>query len=345
MLDGPGLCGADGSHSVQRLSQGVHHPAQHGLAHRHIGRPARSGHDAALPQAGLLAQQDTAHTVPGQIHDHALNAGLKLHQFSVDCPVQALDLGDPITHAEDPADLLDLAHRLKILDPGLEILDQAAHVAAVLHLKALDLGLQALYQALQFLAVRVKIALEALGQPLQPPPDAAVINHALDLQAKAAQNGWVDLDLKDHTLQSTQAAHRPAQILQGGLIRLPGAGDHAHRAPLGRQFQLPQLPQDGRQTVQRPLLQQQEDKGGQLLLPRQHGRRADQFLLLLSGCPGPIQRRPQHGVRHQGLGGLLQPRRLLLHLIEDRGAALDRIAHFRSPASDKNCSAMARSES
>ena len=159
MLDGPGLCGADGSHSVQRLSQGVHHPAQHGLAHRHIGRPARSGHDAALPQAGLLSQQDTAHAVPGQVHDHALNTGLKLHQFAVDCPVQTLDLGDSVTYTEDPADLLDLAHGLEILDPCLEVLDQAAHVAAVLHLKALDLGFQALYQTLQLLAVRVKIAL------------------------------------------------------------------------------------------------------------------------------------------------------------------------------------------
>ena len=242
MLNGPGLCGADGPHSVQRLSQGVHDPAQHGLAHRHIGGAARAGHDAALPQAGLLSQQDAAHAVPGQVHDHALNTGLKLHQFAVHRPVQTLDLGNSVAYADNPADLLDLAHGLEILDPGLEVLDQAAHVAAVLHLEALDLGLQALYQALQFLTARIKIALESLGQPLQTSPDTAVIDHALDLQAKAAQNGRVDLDLKDHPVQAPQAAHRPAQILQGGLIRLPGAGDHAHRAALGRQLQLPQLP-------------------------------------------------------------------------------------------------------
>ena len=70
------LCGADGPHSVNRLSQGIYHPAQHSLSHRHIGRAARAGHDAALPQAGLLSQQDTAHAVPGQVHDHALNLSL-----------------------------------------------------------------------------------------------------------------------------------------------------------------------------------------------------------------------------------------------------------------------------
>ena len=87
MLNGPGLHRLDGPQAVDGVAQGVHRPAQQGLAHGHVGRPAGALNPGALVQAGFAAQQHHAHTVPLQVQHNPPGAGLKLHQFSVHRPL------------------------------------------------------------------------------------------------------------------------------------------------------------------------------------------------------------------------------------------------------------------
>ena len=103
MLNGAPLGGVDGAQTVDGAAQGVHHPAQHALAHRDVGGLTGAADGAALPQAGLGPQQDAAHRVPGQIHNHPPDPGVKLHQFAVHRPVQAVDGGDAVAYLQDSA--------------------------------------------------------------------------------------------------------------------------------------------------------------------------------------------------------------------------------------------------
>ena len=93
---GAGLRGLDGAQAVNGLAQGVHRPAQHGVPHRDVGRPAGALGPGPLVEAGLAAQQDHAHAVPFQVQHHALGAGFKLDQLAVHRPVQAVDGGDTV---------------------------------------------------------------------------------------------------------------------------------------------------------------------------------------------------------------------------------------------------------
>ena len=73
-LDGTVLVRGDVPLAVLGGTQGIHHPAQIALSHRHTGGLAGAADDAALDDVLAAAEQDAAHTVPAQILHHALHA-------------------------------------------------------------------------------------------------------------------------------------------------------------------------------------------------------------------------------------------------------------------------------
>ena len=98
MLDGAGLGGLNGAQAVDGLAQHIDHTAHQGVAHGHVGGTPGAAHHGALLYPSLAAQQHHAHAVPGQVHHHALDAGVQLHQLAVHRPVQAVDGGDAVAH-------------------------------------------------------------------------------------------------------------------------------------------------------------------------------------------------------------------------------------------------------
>ena len=103
MLNGTGLRGLDGAEAVNGLAQHIHHTADQTVAYGHVGRTSGAAHHGALLYAGLAAQQHDTHTVPGQVHHHALDAGVQFHQFTVNRLVQTIDGGDAVAHLQHSA--------------------------------------------------------------------------------------------------------------------------------------------------------------------------------------------------------------------------------------------------
>ena len=105
-LDGPVVRGADVAPAVDGLAQGVHHPAQEGVAHRHPG--GLSAAADAVPGVDLLAaaEEHAADTVPLQVLGHALDTAGEEQDLAVADVLQPADGGDLIPHGEDGAGLL-----------------------------------------------------------------------------------------------------------------------------------------------------------------------------------------------------------------------------------------------
>ena len=322
MLDGAGLGALDGAQAVDGAGQGIHGTADEAVAHRHIGGTAGAADNTALGQAFLAAQQHNTGALAAQVQDDAGSAVLEFHQLAVDSPAQAGDIGDAV------ADLNDMA--------GL-----GGHGVA-------GVALQRLFHLVgQFVQVGVGGAvLNAFCQAVETALDAAVVGDAVHIQHKAAQQGGIDLDLQHGIGGAAQLADRLADGFLGGLVRLTGAGHQAVDAALGSQGQAGELHHDLGQGGEVILLRQQGEKCFQLVVAVQAGGAGDELLLFSGGDGRALQRVPQLGVRHQGVGGFAHGLGIAVHGPEQgRRVTLGRFAHCSSPTFAKNSSASARSES
>ena len=105
-LETTGLGGGDGALAVERLAQGVDHPAEQGVAHPHREDAAGRLDQLLLLEAGVLAQDDGADGLLVQVEGQALGAVLELQDLVDRAAGQAGDAGDAVADLDDAADLL-----------------------------------------------------------------------------------------------------------------------------------------------------------------------------------------------------------------------------------------------
>ena len=119
-FDQTGLGGGDVTLAVDRLTQGVHHPAKHGVAHGHCGDLAGGLHRAAFLDAAALAHQHHTHVVILEVEGDALGAVLELHQFAGHDLLQAIDAGDAVADLQHGSDVADRNRFVVVLNLLLE---------------------------------------------------------------------------------------------------------------------------------------------------------------------------------------------------------------------------------
>ena len=95
-LHRPGALVANGALAVQGAPQGVHHPAQQPLAHRHLDDAAGGAHLVALLDVQVVAQDDGAHRVLLQVEGQPQGAALELQHLVIHAVAQAVDAGDAV---------------------------------------------------------------------------------------------------------------------------------------------------------------------------------------------------------------------------------------------------------
>ena len=98
--------GVDGALAVERLAQGVDHPAEQGVAHRHREDAPGRLDQLLLLEPGVVAQDHGADGLLVEVEGQALGAVLELEDLVDRGTGQAGDPGDPVAHLDDAADLL-----------------------------------------------------------------------------------------------------------------------------------------------------------------------------------------------------------------------------------------------
>ena len=115
-LDAAGLAGLDGALAVQRVAQGVDHPAAQRLAHRDAGDLAGALDRGALADGLVVAHDGDADVVLLEVEDQAPGAVVELDQLAGQGVGQAIDAGDAVAHGQDRAGLVDLDLLAVVLD-------------------------------------------------------------------------------------------------------------------------------------------------------------------------------------------------------------------------------------
>ena len=127
-FDQAGLAGGDVALAINRQAQGVHHPAEHGVAHGHRGDFACGLDGAAFLDAPALAHQHRADVVVFEVQSDALGAVFELHQFTGHDLIKAVDAGNAVADLKHGADVADGDRLVVISDLLLE--DRADLVGA-----------------------------------------------------------------------------------------------------------------------------------------------------------------------------------------------------------------------
>ena len=119
------VVGLDIAQPVDGGAQGVHHPAQHGIAHGDVGvLPVRT---TRLPSLDLhiVAEEDDADAVPAHVLHHALQSAVEDDDLAIGGVVDAVDDGDAVAHGLDGADLLGQGGQIEQLHLRAEDGDDA----------------------------------------------------------------------------------------------------------------------------------------------------------------------------------------------------------------------------
>mmetsp|Transcript_2295 Transcript_2295/g.6024 ORF Transcript_2295/g.6024 Transcript_2295/m.6024 type:complete len:482 (+) Transcript_2295:536-1981(+) len=114
-LDAAPLLGGDGPLAVDGRSQGVHYPAEKGVADGHVHDGAGALDAVALHDGTIVAEHHYADVVRLQVQGHALQAARELDHLARLHPLQAVDTGDAVPDAQHPANLL---HVLLVREVG-----------------------------------------------------------------------------------------------------------------------------------------------------------------------------------------------------------------------------------
>src|SRR5262249_18614176 len=97
--------------AVNRLTQGIHHSADHGLADRHLHNAPGAPHLIAFLDLGVGTEQHRPDVVLFQVEGHAINGMRELQQLPGHAFFETVDAGDAVAHRNHRADLseFDLA--------------------------------------------------------------------------------------------------------------------------------------------------------------------------------------------------------------------------------------------
>ncbi len=99
------LVGDNGPLAVNRQANCVDDAPNHGVTHGHLGNAPGAAHKVALFNGGVIAHDDDAHLIGGEVEHNAEDAGLgEFDQFGGHCAAQARDEGNAV------ADFHHLAH-------------------------------------------------------------------------------------------------------------------------------------------------------------------------------------------------------------------------------------------
>ena len=225
---GGGLHGAvalrlNGPFAVQRQAQGVHHPAQVALPHRHTGGFQGAADHAARPDLLAVAEEDAAQPLGAQVLHHALHAALE-HQ---DLPV--LGVGQPAYGGDIAVHRQHLAHLLR-RGGGLPPLHRLAH-------EGNDVVMSRLQPA--------QVVLELPHPSVQGP----VVHVRAHLEAEAVLEGLVIIPVEGHLplVGAGEELLKSLELFLGGLVgAAQKGGEAASSVP-----HAPRLPPSGPGTGQR----------------------------------------------------------------------------------------------
>ena len=119
-LEPAGRVGGDRALAVDRLAQGVDHPAEQGVAHPDREDAAGGLDQLLLLEAGVVAQDDGADGLLVEVEGQALGAVGELEDLVDRGAGQPGDPGDAVTDLDDAADLLGAHLGRVVVDVPLE---------------------------------------------------------------------------------------------------------------------------------------------------------------------------------------------------------------------------------
>ena len=205
-LDGPVVRGADVALAVDGLAQGVHHPAQEGVAHGHPGGLPAAADGIPRPDLLAAAEEHAADALAPQVLHHALDAAGEEQDLAVADVLQSADGGDLIPHGEDGAGLLGRSSGV----PGLNGLP--------------DQGDDALPAGVQVPELLLELPQAALQAP--------VVDILPHLQAEAALEALIpDPFQGGGAVALIQEGPELFPLLRAGLRAAPEGGGHLRTHP------------------------------------------------------------------------------------------------------------------
>ena len=97
--------------AVDRLTEGVHHSADQGVANGHLDDAAGRLDLVALLERGVVAQDQGADRLLLEVEGHAHDPVAEVEQLLRERAGEAVDLGDAVAHLDDRADAADVDAR------------------------------------------------------------------------------------------------------------------------------------------------------------------------------------------------------------------------------------------
>ena len=104
-LHGHDLLGLDGPLAVEGITQGIDHPPDKGLAHRHLGDTPRAAHLVPLLDGGIIAHDNSGDAIFFQVQGNAHDVIGKLQQLVIFSRRQPVNAGDAVANLDDGADI------------------------------------------------------------------------------------------------------------------------------------------------------------------------------------------------------------------------------------------------
>ena len=106
VLNGTVCVGRDGAFAVDRRAERVNDTAEVRVARADAGSLAGAAHGVTRTDGFIVAEKDAADTVFFQVLHHAADAALKEQYLAVGGVLEAADISDTVSHAQDGADLI-----------------------------------------------------------------------------------------------------------------------------------------------------------------------------------------------------------------------------------------------
>jgi hypothetical protein len=116
LLDWRHIVGIDRALAIDRHAQGIHHAAQHGLAHRHLEDTAGGLDHRALGDVLVLAEDHGADGVLLQVERETEGVAREFEHFAIGNVGQTVDTNDTVGNRHDRAFVPRLGGGLELLD-------------------------------------------------------------------------------------------------------------------------------------------------------------------------------------------------------------------------------------
>ena len=111
-----GLRSLDGAFAVDGTAQGVHHAADHSLAHRHLHDLAGALYGSAFLDFRIAAQDNGTYVVLLKVQDQTIYIIAEIEQLACHSLVQAMDMGDAVTDFDNRTHIIHIQIYVVVLD-------------------------------------------------------------------------------------------------------------------------------------------------------------------------------------------------------------------------------------